>query len=66
MPKAAAPGREERLQIRSFGPIETADITVRRGTANGSPVSVRALAYVLAGHYRHHFRILAKRLGMGR
>lgn len=29
MPKAAAPGREERLQIRSFGPIETADITVR-------------------------------------
>ena len=37
MPKAAAPGREERLQIRSFGPIETADITVRPLTVGVGP-----------------------------
>ena len=26
----------------------------RRGTANGNPVSVRALAYIIAGHELHH------------
>jgi hypothetical protein len=26
------------------------------GTANGAPISVRALAYILAGHVRHHLR----------
>jgi hypothetical protein len=34
----------------------------RRGTANGNPVTVRALAYVIAGHTRHHLNILRKRL----
>ena len=27
---------------------------LRRGTANNSPVSVRALAYIIAGHELHH------------
>jgi hypothetical protein len=35
---------------------------VRGGEANGSPVTVRALAYIMAGHARHHTAILRKRL----
>jgi hypothetical protein len=35
----------------------------RRGIANGAEVSVRALAYILVGHERHHVNILRKRLG---
>ncbi|MGA2482402.1 MAG: DinB family protein [Candidatus Acidiferrales bacterium] len=31
---------------------------LRRGVANNHEVSVRALAYVLAGHARHHRRII--------
>ena len=34
----------------------------RGGEANGSPVTVRALAYIMAGHARHHTAILRKRL----
>jgi hypothetical protein len=33
----------------------------RRGTAAGNPVTVRALAYIIAGHERHHARILKER-----
>jgi Zn-dependent M28 family amino/carboxypeptidase len=35
----------------------------RVGTANNSPVSVRALAFIMAGHVRHHLRILSERYG---
>jgi hypothetical protein len=30
----------------------------RRGTASGHPVTTRALAYIIAGHERHHVAIL--------
>jgi DinB superfamily len=30
----------------------------QRGVANGFPVSARALAYIIAGHERHHLEIL--------
>lgn len=33
----------------------------RSGTANGHPMSVRAVAWVIAGHERHHARILRER-----
>ena len=33
----------------------------RRGTASGQPVSVRAIAYVIAGHVRHHLEVLEDR-----
>ena len=33
----------------------------RMGTASGNPVSVRALAYIMAGHIRHHLNILNER-----
>lgn len=42
-----------------------ADAWRRRGTANGKPVSVRALAYVIPGHERHHVDILKTRYGIG-
>jgi len=33
----------------------------RRGTANDAPISVRALAYVIAGHGRHHANLVRER-----
>jgi hypothetical protein len=33
----------------------------RQGTANGQPVSVRALAYIIAGHTRHHLEVVEAR-----
>jgi hypothetical protein len=34
---------------------------VRRGVANNSEVSVRAIAYIIAGHELHHRRILREK-----
>ena len=34
------------------------------GTASGKAITVRALAWVMAGHPRHHFRILRERYGL--
>ena len=34
---------------------------LRRGTANGSQMSVRALAHIIAGHELHHARVLRER-----
>lgn len=33
----------------------------RRGKANGQPASVRAIGFIIAGHQRHHFKILQER-----
>ena len=33
----------------------------RRGTANDSLVTVRALAFIIAGHERHHLQVLRER-----
>lgn len=33
----------------------------RKGVASGNPVTVRALAWITAGHARHHFDILRER-----
>ena len=33
----------------------------RRGTANAQPVTTRAIAYILAGHARHHLHVLQER-----
>jgi hypothetical protein len=37
------------------------DAWTRRGTASGNPFSVRALAYLTAGHVTHHMTILRER-----
>jgi len=36
---------------------------MRTGEAGGHPVSVRALAYVITGHVRHHLETLSTRYG---
>ena len=33
----------------------------RAGNANGHPVTARAIAYIMAGHVRHHIAILRER-----
>ncbi len=38
---------------------------LRRGTASNAEMSVRALAYAIVGHERHHVAIMRKRLGTG-
>jgi hypothetical protein len=34
----------------------------RAGVANGNPVTVRALAYIVAGHTQHHYELLHAQL----
>ena len=36
----------------------------RIGTANNNPASARALAFIMAGHVRHHFAVLRDRYGV--
>jgi hypothetical protein len=57
-----------------FAALRQSNVTVLRrlapsgwarvGTANGTPVSVRALAFVMAGHVRHHIGVLRSRYGV--
>jgi uncharacterized protein (TIGR03083 family) len=37
--------------------------TIRTGVASGNKVSVRALAYIIAGHAQHHLELLRKQFG---
>lgn len=39
----------------------TAEASMRRGKANNTEISVRALAYVMAGHELHHMNVLRTR-----
>jgi hypothetical protein len=41
------------------------DAWMRVGTASGKPVSVRALAFIMSGHVRHHMNILSSRYAAG-
>jgi DinB superfamily len=67
-------GANDRLlssHIEDFRAIRTATLTLfrnlppdawtRRGVASGNPVTVRALAYITAGHVTHHCRLLRER-----
>lgn len=42
----------------------TAEEWSRMGNANGYPMSARAIAYIMAGHVRHHVAILRERYGV--
>ncbi len=50
--------RSHLFMFRSFGE----EAWMRSGEANNNIVSVRALAYIMVGHARHHTAILRKRL----
>jgi DinB superfamily len=41
----------------------TQDAWDHDGTADGHPITVRVLAWLMAGHWMHHHQILLKRLG---
>ncbi len=47
--------------IALVGSISPED-EVRTGVANGNPVSVRALAYIIAGHAQRHLNLMKERL----
>jgi hypothetical protein len=49
---------------RFFENLEASDFT-REGIANGVKVTGRALAYIMAGHVRHHLAVLRERYGIG-
>ena len=49
-----------RATVQLLAPLDEAAM-LRRGTASGFPVSVRALAYILAGHELHHRNVLKER-----
>ena len=60
---------------REFAAVREANLFVARrldgrgsermGTANGTPISVRALTFIMAGHVRHHLAVLATRYHVG-
>ena len=52
--------RSNVLMFRNLSP----DAWDRRGHANDSPATVRALAYSILGHERHHLGILRERYGV--
>lgn len=44
----------------------TPEVAARSGTASGQPVSVRAIAWIMTGHLRHHMQVVRERyLGDG-
>jgi len=49
--------RSNLAMFKTFGD----EVWLRRGTASDNPVSVRALAYIIAGHEAHHLNILRSR-----
>ncbi len=53
-------GSQRRSNILMLKSLREADWDLR-GTASGAEVSVRALAFIMAGHVRHHLKILAER-----
>jgi hypothetical protein len=65
---AAADHRSLRSHIDEFDAVRAATLKLfqelppeawaRRGTASGNPFTVRALAYIAAGHVAHHMAIL--------
>ena len=53
-------------RLSNIAMLRTLDQTAwtRVGVANGAPVSVRALVYVMVGHTRHHMGVLRERYGV--
>jgi hypothetical protein len=59
-------GLTEELRVVRDGTVRLFDsfpveAWTRRGVVNGREVSVRALAYIVAGHARHHLAVLRER-----
>lgn len=73
-PLAGADGQPLAALVTEWGQVREATVSLfrhlpaaawtRRGSASGMPVSVRALAWIIAGHERHHLGTLAERYGL--
>ena len=71
IPTAAADGRSWSSHIDEFLAVRAATVDLfqhlpagawlRRGLASGNPVTVKALAYIVAGHLAHHVQIVRER-----
>jgi hypothetical protein len=61
---ADAYGAVRASTLALLGTLDPASIE-RRGEANSQAVSVRALAWIMAGHERHHVALLRERYGLG-
>lgn len=55
--EVAAVRRANVMMLRAF----PSEAWSRVGTASDNPISVRALAFIMLGHERHHLRILRER-----
>ncbi len=74
MEKAPFSSRPLRETLQHFAHLRTSHVILLRqlapedwlrvGNANGFPASVRALAWVMVGHVRHHLAVLAERYGI--
>ncbi len=53
---------ERKATLALFGSLPPG-VEMRGGVANGNPVTVRALAYIVAGHAQHHYELLKSQLG---
>ncbi len=49
-----------RANLLMFGGLDSSAL-LRRGLANGVEFTVRSLIYIIAGHERHHVRVLRER-----
>jgi len=68
---AAADQRRWEEHLAEFQSVRAASLTLfgglpdeawdRTGVASGNPVTVRALAYIAAGHVNHHIQLLKER-----
>ncbi len=71
IPTAASDGRSWSSHLEEFRTVRAATIDLfdhlpagawlRRGIASGHPVTVKALAYIVAGHLAHHLEIVKER-----
>jgi hypothetical protein len=71
VPEAAADERSWKSHVEEFAAIREATLAffenlpahewTRRGIASGNPFTVRALAYITAGHVTHHGEVLRAR-----
>ncbi|MGI9140479.1 MAG: DinB family protein [Gemmatimonadaceae bacterium] len=71
VPMAGADERSWASHIEEFQAVRAATLTLfrslpddawaRRGIASGNPFTVRALAYICAGHVAHHVEVLKDR-----
>jgi hypothetical protein len=58
---AGSPGQWHDVRSANIALFDSldADAWARKGIASGYPVTVRALAYIIAGHERHHIGVIA-------